>query len=306
MFTEQITLKPVAPFNFDLSAKIFGNGDKQIRKYENGKFIQVLRLDHKLALLTLESIGTLDTAELRAELNSKQKLTDAERKKAAATVTNLFNLDLDLKPFYESAKKDPILRRFVVELFGLRSPSTQSVFESLADSIIEQQISLQVATGMERKMVKQFGEALTLEDKVYFAYPTPQALAQASLESLTQLGLSHRKAEYVKEISRLVSFGKLDLEKFKKYEDTSEVVNELDAIRGVGAWTAELTVLRSMQKWDAMPADDVGLRRIIAHYYCKDEKLTAVQARQVAEPWGKWRGLAAFYFVVAEIVGLEP
>jgi DNA-3-methyladenine glycosylase II len=180
------------------------------------------------------------------------------------------------------------------------------VFEALVDSIIEQQISLQVATGLERKMIKQFGEALTLEDKVYFAYPTPQALANASLESLTRLGLSHRKAEYVKEISRLVTLGKLDLEKFKKYEETSKVVNELDAIRGVGAWTAELTVLRSMQKWDAMPADDVGLRRIIAHYYCKDEKITAVQARQVAEPWGKWRGLAAFYFVVAEIVGLEP
>jgi DNA-3-methyladenine glycosylase II len=84
MFTEQSTLKPVAPFNFDLSAKIFGNGDEQIRKYENGKFIQVLRLNHKLALLTLESIGTGDASELRVELNSKQKLTDAERKKVAA------------------------------------------------------------------------------------------------------------------------------------------------------------------------------------------------------------------------------
>ena len=95
------------------------------------------------------------------------------------------------------------------------------------------------------------------------------------------------------------------MEKFKKYEDTAKVVEELDAIRGVGLWTAELTVLRSMQKWDAMPADDVGLRRIIAHYYCKDEKITATEAREIADPWGTWRGLAAFYFVVAELVGLE-
>jgi DNA-3-methyladenine glycosylase II len=306
MFTEQLTLKPVAPFNFELTGKIFSDGDEQIRKFANGEFFQVLHLNGKLVLLTLISTGTVEAPELCAELKSNQKLTEEEKNHAANIATNLFNLNLDLKPFYDKVKKDPTLSRILKELFGLRSPTTQTVYEALVDSIIEQQISLRVAISMERKTIKEFGETMVSQGKTYYAYPSPQALAKADIKTLTQCGLSSRKAEYIKEISRLIAEGKLDLEKFKKYEDTGRVVEELDAMRGIGVWTAELTVLRSMQKWDAMPADDVGLRRIIAHYYCKNEKITAEETRKIAEPWGMWRGLAAFYFVVAELVGLAP
>jgi hypothetical protein len=48
-------------------------------------------------------------------------------------------------------------------------------------------------------------------------------------------------------------------------------------------WTAELTMVHAMQKWDAIPADDLGLKRVIVHYYCKDEKITSTQARQIGK-----------------------
>ena len=80
MFTEQITLKPVPPFNFDLSAKIFSKGNPQIRSYENGKFSQVIRLNRKLALLTLVSVGTVEKPKLLAELKSNRMLTWQIRK----------------------------------------------------------------------------------------------------------------------------------------------------------------------------------------------------------------------------------
>jgi DNA-3-methyladenine glycosylase II len=118
--------------------------------------------------------------------------------------------------------------------------------------------------------------------------------------------LSERKAEYIIESSALIADGKLDLEKFRNYEKTQDIVRELDELRGIGTWTAELTVIRSLQKWDVFPADDIGLRRIIAHYYFEDKKITSQQMRDIAEPWGKWRGLAAFYFVTAELLNIEP
>ena len=153
-------------------------------------------------------------------------------------------------------------------------------------------------------MIKKFGESIDVESEVYYNYPTPNLLAQANIEELRACGLSQRKAEYVKEISTLVADCKLDLEKFRSYENTQEIIKELDDIRGVGVWTAELTVIRSMQKWDAMPADDIGLRRIIGHYYCRDQRITSEEAKKIATPWGKWRGLAAFYFVIAEMLNL--
>jgi len=305
LFATEFTLKPVPPFSFELSAQIFSDGDRQIRIYEDGKFRQIIPIGGKPSLVALESAGTVEEPKLRVELKSNSEISHADARQAAQTVTRLFNLELDLVPFYDLAEKEGILKRITQRLRGLRSPTTQTVYEALMDSIIEQQISLKVATAIERRMIKKVGEAVTLEGEVYYAYPTAQALAQASPEDLRGCGLSGRKVEYVREISSLVAEGRLDLEKFRTYENAKDIVEELDKVRGIGTWTAELTAIRSLQKWDAMPADDIGLRRIISQYYCGGRRITSEEAKKIAEPWGKWRGLAAFYFVIAELLKVE-
>ena len=303
--TKKITIKVLSPFRFDLSAEIFADGDKQIRKYENGRFWQVLRVNGKLILAIVESVGTVDEPKLSAELRSNMKITEDDKKKAAEVIKALFNLNFDPTPFYETAKQDKTMAKITQKLWGLRSPTTQTVYEALVDSIVEQQISLKVANTLERKIIKKFGDTLTVDGEVYYEYPAPQQVAAAPVEALRQCGLSQRKAEYIKEVSTLIATGKLDLEKFKKYDSADKIIEELDTVRGIGVWTAELTIIRAMQKWDAMPADDLGLKRVIAHYYCKDKTITSAEARQIAKPWGKWKGLAAYYLVVAEVLGVE-
>ncbi len=64
-------------------------------------------------------------------------------------------------------------------------------------------------------------------------------------------------------------------------------------------------MLRGMRRIDPFPADDLGLRRIISHYYTDDNRNSSAEARQIAMKWGKWKGLAAYYLVVAEIINLE-
>jgi len=301
---KKITLVAVPPFRFDLSAEIFSNGDEQIRKYEKSSFWQIIRANGKLILVTVESVGTVDKPKLSAELKSDGELTQDDEEKAEEAISILFNLNFDLAPFYEQVKDDKIMACITQKLRGLKNPTTQTAFEALIDSIVEQQISLKVANGMEKKLIKKFGDALSLEGEVYYAYPTPQKLASASIEELRQCGLSFRKAEYIKGISKLVADGELDLEKLKNYDSADEIIRELDKVKGVGVWTAELTMLRGMQRLEALPADDLGLRRVISHYYCDGKVITSAQARQIAK-WGKWKGLAAYYLIVAEMLGIE-
>jgi DNA-3-methyladenine glycosylase II len=303
VFAEKITIAALSPFRFDLSAEIFANGNKQIRSYEKGRFWQVMRVNDKLILAAVESVGTIDKPKLSAGLRSDKKLTQEDKKKAEEAISVLFNLNFDLAPFYKEVKKDKVMACLTQKLRGLKSPTTQTVFEALVDSIVEQQISLKVANGMENKLIKKFGDALSLEGEVYYAYPTPQKLAFASNEELRQCGLSFRKAEYIKGVSKLVADGGLDLEKLKNYDDADEIIRELDKVRGVGVWTAELTMLRGMQRLEALPADDLGLRRTISHHYCDGKMITPAEARQIAKGWGKWKGLAAYYLVTAEMIG---
>ena len=66
-----------------------------------------------------------------------------------------------------------------------------------------------------------------------------------------------------------------------------------------------MTMIRGMQKFEALPADDIGLQRVISHFYFNDRRISSEEVRNIAEKWGKWKGLAAFYFVVASILDLS-
>ncbi len=299
---EETTIRPIPPFDFELSALVFRDGDRQIRKYEDGKYWQVLRINDELIRLCVKTAGTVDEPCLSIEFACNCSLTRKEKGKATERARVLFNSDLDLNRFYEDIRQDPILATIARNLRGLRSPTTSTVFEALIDSIVEQQISLNVASGMETKMIRAFGEELRLEDQTYFAYPTPEKLASLQSNDLRRCGLSSRKAEYVINLSRLIADGKLDLEKLKNQGDSTAIITELDEIRGIGIWTAELTVIRAMQRFDVIPADDLGLRRVISHYYSRDAGISGEEARRTASKWGKWKGLAAFYLIIADIL----
>lgn len=299
LITANMTVNPTPPFDFELSAMIFSGGDPQIRKFEKGRFWQVIRAGSKLILTTITSAGTVEEPKLSVRLESDQEMFDKDREKAGKTVRTLFNLDFDVKPFYEQTKKDSVMTYLTRKLRGLKSPTTPTVYEALIDSIVEQQISLSIANTMEARLIKSFGEVFNLNEQAYYAFPKPRELASASVNKLRSCGLSQRKAEYIKDVSKMIIDGKLCLEKLKGYENANDIIAELDEIRGIGIWTAEMTMVRGLQRMEAFPADDVGLRRVISHYYCEDRRISSEEARKIAEKWGKWKGLASFYLIMA-------
>jgi DNA-3-methyladenine glycosylase II len=297
---QTLKLKCVPPYDFDLSMRLFSDGDKQVRRYEEGKFWQAVSVEGKIVLVTLKATGTVDVPEVSAELESDQEISVEDRRKCRQLLSIMLGADFDLRSFYRQAKKDKIMMGIVQKLRGLKVPSTVTAFEALVDSIVEQQISLNVAHVLQVNLIKKYGDPLDLETGVYYAYPTPQKLALAEIKDLRKCGLSTRKAEYIRNVSETIVEGKLDVENFKRYTDVSKIVEELDKINGVGVWTAELTVVRGMQKYDVIPADDLGLRRVISHFYFDGEKIAPDDAREMAQKWGEWKGLASFYLVVAE------
>jgi DNA-3-methyladenine glycosylase II len=307
----ELLIRPVPPFSLDLSARIFSGGDERFQVYGSETFRQAIQLGKRLALIKVRSLKTVEDPLLSVEImpaddapgNPDRDLSSDGAKAAKSIVTRLFNLDLDLLPFYDAVKGDPVMAELSLRLRGLRSPSTATVFEALIDSIIEQQISLQAARSMQRKLTLAFGMSMNFGGVSHYVFPGPERLSSATIDQLRGCGLSGRKAEYVLGVSKLVTEG-LDLEGLRKYHE-QKIIEELGKIRGVGIWTAEMTMIRGMQKFDAIPADDLGLKRIISHYYYNDKKISEDGARHAAERWKGWRGLASFYLIVAEMLGIE-
>jgi len=301
-----INLFPVPPYDFALSATIFSQGDPCIRIFREGVYRHAVDIRGYPQLIEVISKGTISDPEIEVLFRPDTGDIPEISSSVGELVSSMFNIYDELNPFYKAVERDPVMTGIAEKLRGLKSPTTPTVFEALTDSIIEQQISLKAAHALRSRLIKKTGKQLVLDDEVYYCYPEAKTLAVTPDSVFRECGLTFRKAEYIREISNSIVASELDLERFRKYENTQEILHEMMKIRGIGKWTAELTIIRGMHKLDAFPADDIGLQRIILRFYCGGRKISSDESREIAHQWGIWKGLAAFYLDIAEYLDLTP
>lgn len=201
--------------------------------------------------------------------------------------------DLDLRQFYRIAAYHPVMGPIAKKLRGLKPLRPPSLFEMALIAITEQQLSLAAAFHIRTRFVKRFGRPIG----DLWVSPTPDALAKASLPDLLSCGLSRRKAEYVRDFARCVSYGELAIETLK-HATEADVRDRLSACRGLGPWSVQYILLRGLGRFDCLPSDDVGLRRTISTYLSRRRRLSPRQLERALSPFAPFRGLAAFYLAV--------
>ena len=299
-YTETCTLQPPAPLDFALSCQVFSDGTPLVRTYFNGEFSQVLQINGELVLIKVVERRSTKKPCLVLTLKSNQTLTAKTQQAAQDLLSYIFNLNFDLTAFYCEVQNDPIMNKITQQLCGFKFPTTPTAFEGLVDAIVEQQISIKVARTIEERLAQRFGKKLEINNDIYSAFPTAQNIAEVSISDIQTCGLSQRKAEYINNAAEHILSGKLDLEAMKTNPDNVSVIRVLDELKGIGPWTAELTLLRGMQRWDVLPADDFGIKHVISNYYYGGKPIKTPEAQETAKTWGKWQGLAAFYLILAE------
>ena len=125
-----------------------------------------------------------------------------------------------------------------------------------------------------------------------YAFPTPEEIAQLGEEKLKAAKLGYR-ADYIKNLTHLYLEEKLNLDLWDW--SVEEAIKYLTRFRGIGKWTAELFLAYGLRK-NVYPAGDLGLRRGIAKIFGKSVKeVKERDVRGIIEPYGKWKGLLAFY-----------
>ncbi|MDD1676953.1 MAG: hypothetical protein LUQ40_04355, partial [Methanomicrobiales archaeon] len=171
------TILPRGPFDFSRSMQIFSGGDPHIQNFAEGIFWQVVHLGTEPALLCVRGRGDVEAPILDYSVLASPDLTLVQRTEGGRKATRILSLDIDLQAFYQEMQGDPVLAAITRRLRGLVNPTTESVFEALVASIIEQQISLQVAWSMQERLIRTFGGTIRIGTRAYFAFPSPQQLA---------------------------------------------------------------------------------------------------------------------------------
>jgi DNA-3-methyladenine glycosylase II len=214
-------------------------------------------------------------------------------------VERVINATLDLDPFYRLTEAHPVLGPVTRELYGLKPFRPAGLFEMLVIAVVEQQISLAAAAHIRAHLVERFGD----EVEGLPVFPRAEVLAEASLDSLRNCGLSLRKAEYVSGVARQVAEGTLDLEELED-APAEEVRTRITALRGFGPWSADYVLVRGLGRVDVVPTDDLGIRNVLGRMFRDGTRPTAEEAGRMLAPFAPFRGLAAFYLLVGARMGV--
>ena len=171
-----------------------------------------------------------------------------------------------------------------IEKYGVIDYELHSDYlTALLSNIVGQQLSGRVADVIWGRVVALAGGEVTA-DKV---------LALDN-EALRGAGLSRNKASYIKNIARAVSEGNLTLDKFGDMTDEA-VIGQLTAIKGIGAWTAEMFLIFSLGRLDVFSKGDGGLARAVNNLYGNGVELSVKERLAVTEAWKPYRSIASLY-----------
>ena len=152
-------------------------------------------------------------------------------------------------------------------------------FQSLANSIISQQLSAKAAGTIERR-VQAIVPSLT-----------PAGFLAVQPEALRAAGLSSAKARYIIALAQRVSDGRLNLEAMQEAPD-ADVIAALVDIPGIGQWTAEMFLIFGLRRPDVLSLGDAGLQRAARLLFGDDVELDHVgQPFRSVASWYLWRTL---------------
>jgi DNA-3-methyladenine glycosylase II len=295
-------IHPHAPFNFAQTLRFIlapppllnGRTFAPLLDYfVDGEYRRVLELGERLVLYGVREEGSAGKPALRIRILAGPD-DDRARQAVAEEVARQFSTDLDLQPFYALAKSDPVLRHLIVHFRGMRVPQAAQVYEILISAIIEQQVNLSFAHKVKKVLIDTYGRGVDFEGHRYSAFPEPAVLAITSPRELLPLQVSGPKARYIITISRLALDGTLDLEKLRDLEPAMAHEKLLE-LKGVGHWTAQYVGLRALRHLDCLPAADVGLQKVIHHFYGLRKRPSGERVQKIARAWRGWRSYATFY-----------
>ena len=155
-----------------------------------------------------------------------------------------------------------------------------SGFPTLVRIILEQQVSLASAAAA-------FGRLEARLDPL-----TPAGFLELTDAELLAIGFSRQKARYARALASAVEDGTLDLDGLAALDDDA-VEQQLEAVPGIGPWTATIYRLMVLRRPDAWPASDIALAQSLADVQGLSGRPSPADMLVIAETWRPWRAVAA-------------
>lgn len=295
------TLEPVPPFRLDLTAwTLRRRPDNLVDRWDGQTYRRVLLAGDEPFEVAVTQCGTSQRPQLRVAVTGTA-LTFSLKADVTAALERLLGIEVDLQKFYRLGKRDEWLKPLVTQFQGAKPPRFLTLFETLANAITCQQLTLTMGIRLLNRLAEAYGAALKTEAGTFHAFPRPQDLVDADIEDLRKMSFSYQKGRYLTGLARAIVGGELALAEVERLDD-QEAVTRLCAVKGVGRWTAEYFLLRGLGRTHIFPGDDVGARNHLQKWMRLSGPMTYDKAREAIQGWAGYGGLVYFHLLLKSLM----
>jgi len=155
---------------------------------------------------------------------------------------------------------------------------------TLVRAIVYQQLAGRAAAAIHGRLVAAAGGEVE-----------PEGLLALSDEQMRAAGLSRNKMASLRDLAAKVLDGTVVLApRGLTREGDDEIVARLSAVRGIGAWTAEMFLIFQLRRLDVWPVGDLGVRHGYGLAWQVPEP-TARELQPLGDPFRPYRSVAAWY-----------
>lgn len=169
---------------------------------------------------------------------------------------------------------------------GLRVPGAFDGFEAAVRAVLGQQITVRAACTLAGRVAAALGEPLaTPFAGLTHTFPDAERVAESRADTLGELGIIRTRVKAIQVLARACADGDLVLAPGAAVEDT---LARLQALPGIGDWTAQYLAMRALGWPDAFPAADYGVLKALG-------ETSPARARERAEAWRPWRAYAVMH-----------
>jgi DNA-3-methyladenine glycosylase II len=204
---------------------------------------------------------------------------DGDLDAAAAQAGRFLALDVDATGWPGVGQRDQVIGAVQAQLAGLRPCGFHSPYEAAAWSVLSQRVRIVQAAKLRERLIAEAGDG--------GAFPAPERLRNLRLD------LPGRKAEYLQAVADAALDGQLDGAALH-ISEADQSVRDLQSIKGIGPFAAELIVLRGANVQDAAPHHDRRLRSELSEQYGTERAF-----EDITSAWRPFRTWAAVYLRAA-------
>ncbi|HUY76002.1 MAG TPA: hypothetical protein VMV29_04485 [Ktedonobacterales bacterium] len=276
----------VGPIDFAASLEMFRrNGDDLLDRWDGATLIRTLPVGERSVAFACAPEGTADAPALRVVVADQAYRATVER-----ALQRMFP---PMPPDFAALRqRDPVIERLAARYPGLRPVLQFDLLAALVRSISAQQVNLRWASTTRRRLAETFGDWHTFGPAgakgSWEVYSLGAAtLAAADPTALRALQFTTRKAEYIVGVAQAVASGNLDLAQLATLPDDA-VITQLSALRGIGRWTAEWILARTLGR-PRVVAGDLGVRKAVGIAYLSglgDPMPSEDAVREATAHWG--------------------